>query len=304
VGTTLPPPPPPRRLGASVRAGGYSSYYDISYNSTFAFSPVTKTWTRLGGTLRTGRGDFTGTDLNGLIYVYGGYSSADFCVPLATTEVYSPANDSWTPGPNLPVNSAEKDDGVVVDGSIFAIGGETKRVAVGCTDPDIVPLRGVYSYKPGAASSGWVNETYLPDGRMRFAAAESGGIVYVIGGQGLPIDDGAEIPLIYTVLAYAVPSPSPSPAPGSTTYFGYTPSELGGGLAGMFLGTLLLIAIVVVVVVCVKKQRRKNRSASAASDAAKAQDGTAKLSADGSAAAPRLSEIYVTPDLSAASATR
>lgn len=84
---------------------------------TYAFSPRTRSWTRRAGQLRTGRGDFTGSALNGLVYVYGGYSvPTGFCLPLSSAEAYSPANDSWVPAPPLPINIAEKGVGLTLGG--------------------------------------------------------------------------------------------------------------------------------------------------------------------------------------------
>lgn len=232
----------------SPRAGGYPQYYDDSFRTTYALHPVTGAWTRLGGRLATGRGDFTGVELGGLVYVYGGYSYPDFCVPLRSTEVYSPANDSWSRGPDLPDNLAEKGDGVVLGGAIYTMGGEKKAVTSGCVDTDITPLREVFSLTVGAVA--WKNETWLPDARMRFGATSALGRIFVFGGQSKPIDGGFEIPLLSTVYAYdpAGIAPSPTPAPCSTNSApSYSAGAIGGAIVATAVGTSLIWLLVLLI---------------------------------------------------------
>ena len=215
--------------------GGYSPDYSASLATIYSFSPATVSWTRMAGSLSQGRGDFASVALGSSIYIYGGYAVPDFCRPLDSTEVYTPATDSITPGPALPTRLAEKDDGVVVNGAIVSFGGETKSTWPSCDDTKITPLRGVYSLMP-AAGAVWANETQLPDSRMRFAAAEAGGTAYVFGGQG-PLM-GTSLPILYSALSYVAP---PAAADATVPYLVFA-----GAIAGAVLATAALAAAVLV----------------------------------------------------------
>ena len=187
--------------------GGYSPFYDAAFNSTFSFSPGAAqgagAWTRRGAQLRVGRGDFASVARPGarFVDVYGGYQASDFCTPLTSHEVYDAQADAFLPAAPLPSALAEKDDGVVLGGRLFSIGGETKAVASGCDDADILPHSWVYSYDPAADS--WRTEAPMPDARMRFASAVVGETIFTFGGQGALVD-GDFLPVLYTAWAFSV----------------------------------------------------------------------------------------------------
>jgi N-acetylneuraminic acid mutarotase len=223
--------------------GGYSADYSVAFNNTYAFSPATAGWTLLSGQMNVGRGDFSSVAYNGLVHAYGGYTPADFCGPIASHEVYDPVADAWTRLPDLPAPLAEKDDGVVVDGRIFSLGGETKSIDPGCTDLNIVPLPNVYSYN----GSAWTIETFMPDGRMRFASAGVGAnTVYVFGGQGALVD-GNTLPLMFTAYSYSLaPSATPSPSPvfvvaAAASGKVYSHGDMAGAVVGTLACTLLAV---------------------------------------------------------------
>ena len=141
----------------------------------------------------------------------------------------------------------------MLNGTLYTMGGEKKSRTVDCNDKDITPLRDMFAFTP--ASNAWKNATWLPDARMRFAAASAGGRIFVFGGQGAPITEGdyTEIPLLFTVFAYdpaGVPSASPSPSPASSasSALTYSPGVLGGAIVATGIG--MLIAVVLAIFAC------------------------------------------------------
>lgn len=256
-------------FGATIYVfGGYNHDYTVSYSSTYSFT-ITPGTKGLGGVFKAltpmplplGLGDFSSVALPAslptlpaaTIHVYGGYNAnatddSWTCKPLTTHLVYTPSTDTWASGTPMPRALAEKDDGVVVGGKIFSVGGESKRKASGCIDTDIVALRDVWSWDP-AAPGAWGNETWLPASVMRFASAPvtlhtvsaSGAhtietYLYVFGGQ-KDLINGDTLPLSSIVYVYD-PSPTPTPTPASST---------GGGGSGAptFSSGILATGIVV-----------------------------------------------------------
>lgn len=255
--------------------GGYTQFYEVSVNRVWAFKPArggAGTWTRSRANLTTGRGDFASVELGGSIYVYGGYTTSFnnsnnwACNPLTSMEVYSPASDSFTPGTPLPAALAEKDDGVVVGGRMFSIGGERKAKAIGCKDPDIVPLTEVFSYD--AVTRTWANETSMPDARMRFASAVVGGTIIVFGGQGAV--SGTTIPLLYSAFKYVVPPVAPA-EPVTVPY-----ASFAGAVAGTAITAFALAAAVYAMRKCWKRAAARKLLAAAAKAPAEAEGAAAE----------------------------
>ena len=232
--------------------GGYSSTYDKSFNTTYRFTPAgssgVPTWSRLKGQLATGRGDFASVALNGHVHVYGGYSvnkSISWaCAPISSHEVYDPKTDSYAPAEPLPLALGEKDDGVVLDGLIVSVGGETKSVSNNCPDQTIVPLRNVFLYD--SKKNTWTDGPPLPDARMRYASSTVGGTLYTFGGQGT-ISDAVVgntfiLPVFATAFAFAPPVPSP---PAVAPPVSFSSGSIAGAVLGTFFSTLLVIALLV-----------------------------------------------------------
>jgi len=223
--------------------GGYTQDYSATLGSAFSFEPLkgaAATWNVLSGTMLKGRGDFASVaTADGLVHIYGGYASPDFCSPLASHEVFDPASSNFSAAPPLPAGLAEKDDGVVLGGLLLSIGGETKGVATGCSDTDILPLRALYAF----TGANWTAVATLPDARMRFASAELGGTVYTFGGQGELVDAGSDfpfLPILYTAFSFTLnsaPAAPPAPAPAAA------PSFSAGDVAGAAIGSALLALV-------------------------------------------------------------
>ena len=245
--------------GASIVVlGGYTGNYAVSLATIYVFRPFAGgdlsaggagVWSRRAAQLATGRGDFSSVELGGLVHVYGGYSVAQgFCAPLGSHEVYDPAADAVAPGAPLPHALAEKDDGVALGGAIFSIGGETKSVATGCGDADIVALTAVYALVPAAgaaaAATNWTTAAALPSPRMRFASAVVGNVIFTFGGQGPLVDGGSAtpfLPILYSALSFSLGAPPSATAAGG----GGAAASFGpGSIVGAVLGTAAAMLLV------------------------------------------------------------
>ena len=203
--------------------GGYSPDYSVSTNVTYQYYPATDTWVLDSAQMVYGRGDFSAVAINGLGYAYGGFQSPNFCVPLDKLEVFNPSSSSWSVLAESYDFSAEKRTGVILDGRIFMIGGQTSSDPVTCGDLQITLISEVLSYDP--ASNTWRNETWMPVPLFRFAATTFENKIYLIGGQGslisdsyppyFPIEDTI-YEFTYTNASTPVPSPSASATATST----------------------------------------------------------------------------------------
>lgn len=111
-------------------------------------------------------------ELDGLIYVIGGYPSSR--VTVSSVQQYDPAADSWTlvaplPGP---VNHAMA---AAAQGKLYVIGGQSGASGGGPF------LDTVFEYDP--AESTWSQRTSMPTARGGGAAAVIDGKIYVAGGR-------------------------------------------------------------------------------------------------------------------------
>jgi N-acetylneuraminic acid mutarotase len=198
--------------GAIYLAGGYSNAYDVSYGTTYRFDPGTSTFTRLNGRMLQGRGDFSSAaSPGGVLRVWGGYSNASSdlasswaCLPLATSEVYDPVADAWSAGPPLPMALADHGDGIIINGTIYSVGGETKKRPVGCDYYDLVAVSDVLALN--ASATAWGRVTPLPVPRMRSTSAGVNSTIYLFGGQSAFVN-GTTLgffPLAYSAYALVV----------------------------------------------------------------------------------------------------
>jgi N-acetylneuraminic acid mutarotase len=111
-------------------------------------------------------------ELDGLIYVVGGYPSSR--VTVASVQRYDPAADSWTlttPLP-FPVNHAMA---AAAAGKLYVVGGQSGASGDGPF------LDTVFEYDPAADS--WSQRASMPTARGGGAAAVVDGKIYVAGGR-------------------------------------------------------------------------------------------------------------------------
>ncbi len=107
-----------------ARAAAVSAAVDV-------YDPVTNSWAAPAASLLTGRYFFTATVLqDGRVLVTGGLTVATVDgVPtsqlLASTEIYDPIQDRWTPGPDLPSQTFAPRAVTLGDGRVLVVGGLT-----------------------------------------------------------------------------------------------------------------------------------------------------------------------------------
>jgi N-acetylneuraminic acid mutarotase len=151
--------------------------------ATEVYDPATDTWqTKLS--MPTPRADLCASVADGKIYCIGGkkhWSFDPFYQELNVTEVYDPAQNSWTvksaiPVPVLGAASA------VLDGKIYVIGG-SRHFQMG---PDLATIGSNQVYDP--ENDTWTTRASLPAEESYGAAVTTSGItspkrIYFIGGS-------------------------------------------------------------------------------------------------------------------------
>ena len=112
------------------------------------------------------------TELNGEIYVMGGYPASRQTVD--TVQIYNAATDSWRLGEPLPVAS-NHNVAATVEETVYIIGGQPTSRGSGPFS------QGVYAYDPEGDS--WQERAPMPTARSGAAAAVLDGKIYVAGGR-------------------------------------------------------------------------------------------------------------------------
>ena len=173
--------------GRIYAMGGYAAGYpypDYGRVANSEYDPATNTWTDRAPLPAGGRGDVQAVELNGLIYVPGGWNE----VFVATMVAYSPANDSWTS--LAPMKRARGDKAVAaLGGLLYVIGGEiwSGRAAPCSWDPsqtcniNALPIHACEQYSPEHDT--WVSLSPIPTARFRFSAAVANDAIYAFGGH-------------------------------------------------------------------------------------------------------------------------
>ncbi|WP_128895916.1 Kelch repeat-containing protein [Longirhabdus pacifica] len=140
----------------------------------FTIVPVAMFAADSGGTWETGTPMTTAryghgvAEVNGKIYVIGGYSSD--IGHLNTVEMYNPETNTWTTKSPMPTSRLIFGT-AVVNGKIYAIGGQDKNL----NRLDVVEM-----YDPDTDS--WTTKSPMPTKRHSPGVEEINGNIYVIGG--------------------------------------------------------------------------------------------------------------------------
>jgi len=149
-----------------VWGGGYGTEENID-----VYFPRDNSWIRLANGLA--QSNFGSVYYGGLVYSIGG----DCCAssPVSTVQTYSPSNPgAWAPGVNLP-NARAGAATVILDGSIYVIGGRSSNGGSSF-------LNSVVVFDPQVGY--WTSRAPMRTGRADFSAAVIDGIIYVFGGRG------------------------------------------------------------------------------------------------------------------------
>lgn len=170
--------------GLGVGAGNYLSVTDLvsAYNLSTGYS-----W-KVAPILTGVRGASGGIGEDGRIYIFSGFNDT-IGIPVATTQIYDIASDSWSTGANIPVSTWEAKCAAVWP-NMYVIGGGSAPTSVQ-----------IYN----ATTNSWSAGTALPSGRYAGAAAyvESVDSIFYIGGNGFPPES--------SVLQYNIGSASWAP---------------------------------------------------------------------------------------------
>jgi len=140
------------------------------------YNPATDTWTRKANMLKP-RLSFTAAEVNGKIYVFGGFNDkwGNDGTPELEVEEYDPINDIWTkksaniPTPRVGASSC------VINGKIYVIGGSVP--------PNIMFSR-VEAYDPVADK--WTKMPDMSIPRFCLSTVAVNGKIYAIGGTNAP----------------------------------------------------------------------------------------------------------------------
>jgi len=134
--------------------------------------PLPGIWTRLAG-LPTPRGEVAAAELNGKIYVFGGFGAG-----ATANEEYDIATDTWQSRASIP-KGVDHPAAATVGGKIYLIGGFDGRWG---------PVADVWAYDPEGDT--WTQKAELPTPRGALGAAVVEGKIYAIGGVGSSGDLG------------------------------------------------------------------------------------------------------------------
>jgi len=135
------------------------------------FFRVTSIWGTRSDLLEA-NSEMSVAELNGKIYVLGGYPSSRNSV--TTVQIYDSATDTWSLGTPLP-QALNHSMAASSGGKIFLIGGQP---SAGGGGPFV---NTVYEYDP--ATTAWTSKNPMPTARSGGAVAVINGLIYVAGGR-------------------------------------------------------------------------------------------------------------------------
>jgi hypothetical protein len=171
--------------------GSGNSHYTKSLDSAEIYDPVTGNWTSVAPMSEHRAGATANLLPDGRVLVAGGTpgNSSNQLADIAdilgsarkTTEIYDPATDTWSAGPNLPEYKAGAGSVTLSDGRILIAGGITHTFIFGIAIPDFAEKLTIYD--PATGSFG--NNTSLRVKRALFGITElTDGSVFMAGGGG------------------------------------------------------------------------------------------------------------------------
>ena len=154
--------------------------------------PVRGIWTRLAG-LPTPRGEVAAAELNGKIYVLGGFGGG-----ATANEEYDVAAGTWQTRAPIP-RGVDHPAAVAVGGKLYLIGGFNGRWG---------PLADVWAYDPEGDT--WTQKAGLPTPRGALGSVVVDGKIYAIGGVSASGDVGTTEVYDPATDSWSARSPMPS----------------------------------------------------------------------------------------------
>lgn len=146
------------------------------------YDTQTNTWQK-GADMPTPRTNAKAAVVNGIIYIFGGYSSKDKFLQnwkmVDHVEAYDPRTDTWTRKKKMPISRFYFGLGVVA-GKVYLIGGTT-----GLGEGQEQRMDRVDIYDP--ATDRWTKGSKMPTRRNPGGVAVVDNDIYVIGGEGWPL---------------------------------------------------------------------------------------------------------------------
>ncbi|HHV7522363.1 TPA: Kelch repeat-containing protein [Burkholderia orbicola] len=143
---------------------------NISPADPYSAGPNMGAWITKAGMIHS-RSEVAVGDVNGKMYVLGGYADGNVAQPL--NEEYDPTSDTWRERAPLP-QGANHIAAVGLDGKLYAIGGFVEQNFHATAD--------VWVYDP--AKDAWTAAAPLPQPLGSMAVAAVGGVIHAIGGAG------------------------------------------------------------------------------------------------------------------------
>lgn len=141
---------------------------NFSPSDPYSAGPGLGAWITKAGLIHS-RSEVAVGEVNGKMYVLGGYADGNVAQPL--NEEYDPVSDMWRERAPLP-RGGNHIAAVGFEGKLYAIGGETAQNATAYAD--------VFVYDP--ATDKWSSVAPLPQALGSMAVAAVDGVIHAVGG--------------------------------------------------------------------------------------------------------------------------
>src|SRR5687767_14068745 len=167
--------PPPRPATPVQENELVETWNDrVSMGPPVGATPEFDGWT-LGAAMPLARSEHAVAELNGRIWVLGGYPPGR--LPSNLVQIYDSATSRWSLGPRLP-QPIHHIHAAAVGGKLYVMGGEIDGASTG--RPEIF-VNHVWMHDP--AIGGWVQRAPMPTARSGGGKAVIDGKIYVAGGR-------------------------------------------------------------------------------------------------------------------------
>lgn len=152
----------------------------IPTDRAFVYNPEKNEWKEVKSMPSPTGGALNAKFINGILYVVGGLNSSH--IPVNTNYAYDPKTNTWTKKSPMPT-ARHHLASAVLDNKLYAIGGRILGDGVPSEDIEatLTNFNRVEVYDPQTDT--WSHGQPTLTKRSGFAAASSGGNIYVFGGQ-------------------------------------------------------------------------------------------------------------------------